>query len=88
MLHISTSFQVLNAPESLWKLLFPYFCAKKLKKEEKAAKLMLNLAKNGFFKFAPERWSKYILFGRHCKFIFDTNDYSHRLNGDTKIILF
>ena len=40
---------------------FNIFWSKKLKKGEKARNLIWNLAKNGFFKFAPKCWSSELI---------------------------
>ena len=49
LLYILTSVWVLHTPN-----------AKKLKKHKKVTNLQQNLAKKGFFKFAPKRWSNVI----------------------------
>ena len=68
LLYISTSVWVLHNPNTGRNSHFQHFVAKKLKNAKKVTNLQQNLAKNGFFKFAPKCWSS-VLFPKKQLFL-------------------
>ena len=88
MLYISTSVWVLPTPYAGWNMHFKHFLCLKAKKCKKVRNLPKNLAKNGFLKFAPKRWSS-VLFQKNSFFlIVSLNQLTSLLLQTTKIHFF